>query len=204
MDDPLTDGPDTRRLLPRIVPLPEDHWDARVRGLLATAPRDPGGRVPNIFTTLARHPDLYERFMPFGGQLLRGGLLPGRIRELLILRTAHITGAAYEWGRHLPLAAAAGVTAADVRRVTEGPDAAGWTDLERHLLRAADQLHRDARVWAPTWEALASHYDVAELIEITMLVGQYHMVAFFLNSVGVQLDPGFDGTGPVDGARADG
>jgi 4-carboxymuconolactone decarboxylase len=126
--------------------------------------------VPNISTTLARHPDLYARFMPFGGQLLRGGLLPGRIRELLILRTAH-TGAAYEWGRHLPLAEAAGVSAADVRRITQGPDADGWTNRERHLLGAADQLHREARISTVPWRALASHYEEAELMEITMLVG---------------------------------
>ncbi|MGW0552941.1 carboxymuconolactone decarboxylase family protein [Streptomyces sp. NPDC002926] len=208
MDDAATEVPDAPpsghlpggSRLPRIAPLPEDRWDARVRRLLATAPRDPGGRVPNIFTTLARHPDLYARFMPFGGQLLREGLLPGRIRELLILRTAHNTGAAYEWGRHLPLAEAAGVSVADVRRITQGPDAVGWTDLERHLLRAADQLHRDARISAVTWEALASYYEEAELMEITMLIGQYHMLAFFLNSVGVQLEPGFDRTGTGKGA----
>ncbi|MBC2901602.1 carboxymuconolactone decarboxylase family protein [Streptomyces cupreus] len=191
--------------LPRVAPLPEDRWDARLRGLLATAPRDPGGGVPSIFTTLARHPDLYARFMPFAGQLLRGGLLPGRIRELLILRTAHNTGAAYEWGRHLPLAEAVGVTTAEVRRLTQDPDAAaGWTDVERHLLRAADQLHRDARISTVTWEALASHYEEAELIEITMLIGQYHMLAFFLNSTGVQLEPGFDRTGTGQGTRIDG
>ncbi|MEU2716828.1 carboxymuconolactone decarboxylase family protein [Streptomyces sp. NPDC007205] len=205
MDDATTEIPDaSRNRLPRIAPLPENRWDARLRGLLTAAPRDPGGGVPNIFTTLARHPNLYERFMPFGGHLLRGGLLPGRIRELLILRTAHNTGAAYEWGRHLPLAEAAGVTTADVRRIPQGPEAAGWTDLDRHLLRAADQLHSDARISTVTWEALASHYEEAELIEITMLIGQYHMLAFFLNSTGVQLEPGFDRTGTGKAARADG
>ncbi|WP_229698611.1 carboxymuconolactone decarboxylase family protein [Wenjunlia tyrosinilytica] len=148
--------------------------------------------MPNIFSTLVRHPDLYAAFMPFGAQLLRGGLLPGRVRELLVLRTAHNTGAAYEWGRHLPLAEAEGLTADDVARIAQGPEDTGWTDLDRHLLRAADQLHSDARISAGTWNALASRYGEAELIEIAMLVGQYHMVAFFLNSAGVQLDPGFE------------
>ena len=186
---------------PRLTPLPEGQWDARTRNLLATAARDPGGRIPNIFTTLVRHPDLYERFMPFGGQLLRRGRLPESLRELLILRTAWNTGARYEWGRHLPLARAAGVTDAEIDRITEGPDASGWTDLQRQLIRAADELNRDARMSAATWEALAGHFGDAELIEITMLVGQYHMVAFFLNSAGVELDPGFDGTGFAEGDR---
>ncbi|WP_424851734.1 carboxymuconolactone decarboxylase family protein [Streptomyces sp. SAI-170] len=149
-----------------------------------------------------RHPDLYERFLPFGGQLLRGGRLPERLRELLILRTSCNTGARYEWGRHLPLAKAAGVTDADVVRITEGAEAHGWTDLERHLIRAADELHSLATLSDATWQALAGHFDDAELIEIVMLVGQYHMVAFFLNTAGVELDPGFDSTGFAEGSRS--
>lgn len=186
---------------PRLIPLPEEQWDARTRELLAVAPHDPGNRIPNIFTTLVRHPDLYERFMPFGGQLLLMGRLPEELRELLILRTAWNTGARYEWGRHLPLARAAGVTEADIDRITEDPETPGWTDLQRHLIRAADELNRDATVSDTTWEALAEHFGDAELIEITMLVGQYHMVAFFLNATGVELEPGFDSTGFAEGER---
>ncbi|AZQ32338.1 carboxymuconolactone decarboxylase family protein [Streptomyces cyaneochromogenes] len=193
-----------RQASPRLVPIPEEQWDARTRKLLATAARDPGGRIPNIFTTLVRHPDLYEQFLPFGGQLLRRGRLSEGHRELLILRTAWNTGARYEWGRHLPLAKAAGVTDTDIDRITEGPDAPGWTGLQRHLILAADELNRDARMSDTTWEALAEHFGDAELIEITMLVGQYHMVAFFLNSTGVELDPGFDGTGFAEGDRTHG
>ncbi|KAB1141019.1 carboxymuconolactone decarboxylase family protein [Streptomyces luteolifulvus] len=177
---------------PRLTPLAEDRWDTRIRHLLALAPRDPGGRVPNIFTTLVRHPDLYERFMPFGAHLLRSGRLPGRVRELLILRTALHTGAIYEWGRHVPLAKAVGLTEAEIERILQGPDADGWAEYERHLLRAADELHFDARLSAATWEALAALHDDADLLEITLLIGQYHMVAFFLNSAGTPLDPGFD------------
>ncbi|MFH9706114.1 hypothetical protein ACH4MW_05035 [Streptomyces luteogriseus] len=50
-----------------------------------------------------------------------------------------------------------------------------------------------------TWKGLAEHFGDAELIEIAMLVGQYHMVAFFLNATGVELEPGFDGTGFTEG-----
>ncbi|MGX1566249.1 hypothetical protein [Streptomyces sp. NPDC055506] len=50
-----------------------------------------------------------------------------------------------------------------------------------------------------TWEALAEHFGDAELIEIAMLVGQYHMLAFFLNATGVELEPGFDAAGFMQG-----
>jgi alkylhydroperoxidase family enzyme len=176
---------------PRLAPLPEDRWDATTRELLAPIPRDADGRVANVFTTLVRHSGLFRRFLPFGTHLLRGGRLPDRTRELLILRTAYNTRAGYEWGRHVPLARAAGITGEEVRRVGAGPDAQGWAPADACLLRAADELHRDARLSAATWSALAADHDEAQLIEITMLVGQYHMVAFFLNSVGTPLEPGY-------------
>ena len=44
---------------------------------------------------------------------------------------------------------------------------------------------------------LAARYDERQLIELPMLVGHYHLVAFTLNSLGVQLEPGLEGL-PVD------
>ncbi|MBN0046743.1 carboxymuconolactone decarboxylase family protein [Streptomyces actuosus] len=176
---------------PRLAPLPEDGWDRSARELLAPVPRDADGRPANIFTTLVRHPGLFRYFLPFGTHLLRDGRLADRTRELLILRTACLTRARYEWGRHVPLARAAGVTDEEIGRVGAGPDAQGWSPADARLLRAADELHRDARLSAATWSALAADHDEAQLIEITMLVGQYHMVAFFLNSAGTPLEPGY-------------
>ncbi|OWY58966.1 carboxymuconolactone decarboxylase, partial [cyanobacterium TDX16] len=36
-------------------------------------------------------------------------------------------------------------------------------------------------------------YSEAQLIEICMVVGQYHLVAFTLNSLGVEREPGVAG-----------
>ena len=63
---------------------------------------------------------------------------------------------------------------------------------EAALLRAADELHADAKISDDTWAALAETYDERQLIEIPMLIGQYHMVAFTLNSLGVEQDEGLE------------
>jgi 4-carboxymuconolactone decarboxylase len=76
--------------------------------------------------------------------------------------------------------------------VLEGPDADGWSAHEAALLRAADELHEDSRVGDATWKTLAETYDEAQLIEATMVVGHYHMVAFALNSFDVELDEGLE------------
>jgi alkylhydroperoxidase family enzyme len=176
---------------PRIPPLRDEETDEQARELLEEV-RLPNAVAVNIFETLVRHPGLYRRWMPFAGKLL-GGKLPGRDRELLILRTGWHCRSAYEWGQHVRLAQAEGISDDEIERVAAGPDAAGWTPFDRTLLTAADELADDACITDETWTALAERYDERQLIEVPMLVGQYHMVAFTLNSLGVQREPGVPG-----------
>jgi 4-carboxymuconolactone decarboxylase len=179
--------PDTARL----PPLPDDEQDAQVRELLEEV-RIPGAQAVNIFETLVRHPGLYRRWMPFAGKLL-GGKLPERDRELLILRTAWRCRSPYEWGQHVRIAKAAGITDEEIKRVVDGADAPDWESFDRTLLTAADELHDDACISDRTWDVLAARYDERQLIEVPMLVGHYHMVAYALNSLGVQREPGVPG-----------
>ena len=86
------------------------------------------------------------------------------------------------------IARRAGLTDEEIERVKAGPDAPGWPAEDALLLRAADELHRDACLSDATWEALSRRYDERQMIEVPMLVGHYHMVAFALNSLGVQVE----------------
>jgi 4-carboxymuconolactone decarboxylase len=178
----------------RIAPLATDERDERVAELLATL-RAPGASVDmNIFATLAHHPRLLKRWSTFGGTLLYRGELPARERELLILRTALRCRADYEWGQHVRFGLDAGLTADEIAAVAAGgPDDPAWSDDDAALLAAADELHDDAHIGDETWAALAGRWGPAQLIEICMVVGQYHLVAFTLNSLGVQREEGVDG-----------
>ena len=69
-----------------------------------------------------------------------------------------------------------------------GPEAEGWTPLERAILQAVDELHRDAFISDATWKALAAHYDEKQLIDLVFTVGQYTMVSMALNTLGVQIE----------------
>lgn len=175
---------------PRIPPLPEGERDEQARALLEGVAVE--GPTTNIFTTLVRHAGLFRRWLPFGGKLL-AGRLPARDRELLILRTAWLCDAEYEWGQHAKLGRDAGLTDAELDQVRSGPDDPAWPGPDATLLRAADELHDDACITDATWAELAARYDERQLIEIPMLVGHYHMVAFALNTLGVELEPGVAG-----------
>jgi 4-carboxymuconolactone decarboxylase len=182
---------------PRIPALPPDEWDPETRDALAQSPAGPDGSPLHIFATLANHPKLLKRWMVFANHVLSKSTLSPRHRELLILRTGWLCGSEYEWGQHVLLARRCDITDEEIARVQAGPDAAGWDPFEAALLRAADDLHTDAMVSDATWAALAERYDTEQLLDTVFTVGQYHTVAFALNSCGVQLDagvPGFDAT----------
>ena len=175
-----------RPTTPRIPPLAEADRDEQARELLAQA-GGPAAGASNIFATLVRHPGLFRKWLPFGGKLL-AGRIPARGRELVILRTGWRCRSAYEWAQHVRIARGAGLSDAEIARVRQGPDAEGWSPLEVLLLRAADELHDDACISDSTWAGLAEHLDERQRVELPMLVGHYHLVAFTLNSLGVQVE----------------
>lgn len=168
---------------PRIPPLPLDERPPEVAELPDL----------NIFGTLARHPKLTARWARFGGWLLARGTLPARDRELAILRTGFRCGSEYEFGQHVKIGLDAGLSQDEIDRVVLDPATAGWDDHGAVLLRAVDELHDDSCIGDATWAALAEHYDEQQLIELCMVVGQYHLVSMTLRSLGVERDPGVPG-----------
>jgi 4-carboxymuconolactone decarboxylase len=181
--------------MPRLPPLPESEWQDDLRRILEARPPGLTGRLGdnNIFSTFARHGALLRAWLPFGGFLLGGGVLPARERELLILRTGYNCRSPYEWGQHVRISEGLGIDREEILRVAEGPDADGWSQADAALLRAADELHEHSKISDGTWAQLAESHDERYLIELTMLVGHYHLVAFTLNSLEVELDEGLEG-----------
>ncbi|HUR48863.1 MAG TPA: carboxymuconolactone decarboxylase family protein [Acidimicrobiales bacterium] len=177
---------------PRIPPLTEPELTPEQRELFGGIPgpaSDAG--AAHIFTTLVRHPGLFRRWLPFAGKLLVGRL-PARDRELLILRTAVNCGSSYEWAHHVRIGLASGLTLPEIERVKERPT--DWDGSDAVLLRAADELHESSTISDATWDSLAERYDEMQLIEVPMVVGHYHLVAYTLNALGVPLEPGADST----------
>jgi 4-carboxymuconolactone decarboxylase len=175
---------------PRVRPLPRGERSPSAQALLESV--TVAGAEANIFTTLVRAEGLTRKWLPFGGKLLNGKI-PGRDRELLILRTGWNCRAEYEWAQHVPIGLAVGLAQEEIDRVPAGPEAPGWSPFDAALLRAADELHHHWCITDSTWAELTARYDTAQLIELPMLVGHYHMVAMTLNSLGVQLDEGLSG-----------
>ena len=176
---------------PRLPPLQAGEWDDV---LIRVLQGSPGGtdEPMHIFTTLGRaDPELFRRWLGFGGALL-GGSLPGRLRELVILRTAARFGGRYEWAQHIELAEAQGITPAELAALGDEDgrlDAVGWSPVERAVLAAVDETAADGAVSDGTWDTLADLLRESEIIELLMLIGHYMMLTTVLGSLRLQLEP---------------
>ena len=169
--------PDTRQLLERL---------SRLRGDDAA--------VLNVFGTIANHPTLMREWLRFATYALTKSTLDPRTRELAVLRVGWRCDAPYEWGQHVVVGRAVGLTDDDVRRVAEGPDADGWTPAEVAALRATDELHDRSTITDATWAALTEHFSDQQVLDLVFLVGNYHIVSFALNACRVARDDGVDDT----------
>jgi alkylhydroperoxidase family enzyme len=167
-----------------VAPLAEAEIDPELRVRFGDGP------LLNIFRTLAHHPALARRWMVFGNHVLAKSTLAPRERELAILRTGWLCRSGYEWGQHVGIARAAGLSDEEIARVAEGPEAPGWSAAERALLRASDELHADSFVSDATWATLSQHFDTRQLMDLVFTIGQYTLVSMALNTLGVQPEPG--------------
>ena len=181
---------------PRIPPVTLADADPDTRALLERLSRLRGddAAVLNVFGTIANHPTLLREWLKFATYTLTKSSLDPRTRELAVLRVGWRCEAPYEWGQHIVVGRAAGLTDHDIRRVADGPDAAGWTATEAAALRATDELHDRATITDPTWAALTEHFDDRQVLDLVFLVGNYHLVSFALNACRVRRDDGVDDT----------
>ena len=175
--------------VPRVAPLPAEKWDATAKELMGRFEGEP----LNIFKTMANHSELMKRWMVFANHILGKSTLPVRERELVILRIGYLCRSGYEWGQHVLIARRAKITDDEIRRIKVGPEAKGWSEADRLLLKATDELRADAHVSDPTWNGLAKHFNTQQLMDIVFTIGQYNLVSMALNSFGVQADPGLPG-----------
>jgi 4-carboxymuconolactone decarboxylase len=176
----------------RIQPLDPKEWTDAQREILG--PMDRGNQTTDVFKTCLRNPDLCRAWMPFTLYLLSDkNSLTTRDKELLILRTSWLCRADYDWAHHVARAKQAGLTDEEIQRIPKGPDARGWSSFDALLLRATDELHADQFIKDATWKSLAERYNERQLMDAVFTVGQYVMVSMFLNSAGIQLEPGFTG-----------
>lgn len=176
----------------RLAPLPADQWDDAVdsalSGLMPAERRNPEA-TGNLVATLVRHPKLTRAFLRFNFHLLYGSTLPARLRELAVLRVAHLTECEYEWLHHVDMGREAGLSDEVIAGIERGE---ATDELDRAVLAAVDELQRDSVVSDATWAALGAHLDERQLMDLIFTIGCYGSLAMAINTFGVEPDSNID------------
>lgn len=148
-----------------------------------------GMPLAHFFATLANSPEFFAGYITLGVTATEQSALSRRVRELAVLRAGWLYGAPYMWGEHVHATSGSLFTPEEIEWITLGSAAGGWNDLDRAVLSAVEELHRDAMISDATWNVLAAHLDSRQLLELPILVGHYAMTAFLQNSLRTRLNP---------------
>jgi 4-carboxymuconolactone decarboxylase len=171
------------RSVSRIPCLDDSQVAPQIRDLWEKAPF-----VLNINRLVAHAQTAYKPCMSLGARLLTRAELPARLRELAILRIAHLRGARYEWNHHVSIARNAGITDEEISGVREGTDAPSFSDLDRDVLSFTDELVRHARASEATFEKLRAHLSDREMVELMISVGYWNMIAMLIVNTGLEME----------------
>jgi 4-carboxymuconolactone decarboxylase len=136
-------------------------------------PRDPSKF--DILGVLARHPAMAREFLAYNAFLLQRGELPLRLRELAILRLAHVRRSAFFWGEHVRVALAGGLSEDDIAGIARGN--AEFDGADRLILEATDELLADGKAQEATWQRLVEQLGAHQAMELIFVVGTYAMLA---------------------------
>src|ERR1700733_12568103 len=83
----------------------------------------------NVFRLLANAPHVFGGWTDMVDELFASPTFDARMRELVILRVAHLQGSPYELGQHVPLARSVGLTDHQIDAILGAGD--GAADLDK-------------------------------------------------------------------------
>ena len=174
---------------PRIAPV-EPPYDPDTESMLARW-MPPGAAVEplRLFRTLIVHEELMSRMRPLGAGILGGtAKVPPPLREVMIHRTCALTGAEYEWGVHvMGFARPLGFTDEQIESTVRGSwQDPCWDAEQSAVFRLADELHETSTISDELWEALTANSGEAQILELLVTAGWYHVISYVCNGARVE------------------
>ena len=144
-----------------------------------------GLEVADLYRALAHQPAMLEAWLDFSSSLRREPAVSRALRELMILRTAQLHQAPYQWRDHVRMAAEAGVTPEQIDGLEERASSTLYDEKTRCALDLTEDMVR-GEVSDATLGELADLFTPAERIELILTAGFYCMVPRVLDALRLQ------------------
>jgi alkylhydroperoxidase family enzyme len=139
----------------------------------------------NINKMVAHAENSARHFMRLSNSLLTQGKLDACLRELAILRIAALCDSHYEWYQHEIIARQAGVPEEQIQAVRQSKESPVFNQQERAVLRYTEEVTLQVKSSEAAFEELTQFLSHRDLVELTLGIGLYNMVARFLENTGV-------------------
>jgi len=147
-----------------------------------------GAKILNIYRALAHCPPVMLDWMRLGNTLLTKSKLPAKLRELVILRIARLSGSKYEWTQHCPVAIEAGVTERQINEIDKWKESEAFSSGERAALQYTDEVVQSVSVNDETYDQLKSFLSEQEIVELTLSIGYWMLTARVLVPLKIDMD----------------
>jgi 4-carboxymuconolactone decarboxylase len=169
------------------IPLIDENATPEIAALSAKIRGARGGQLHVFYRALLHSPDLAAAWFEFNNAVRFKTVLDDRVRELVIMRVAFLTGCEYVWAVHeAQYAAPAGLTPQNVAALREAGKPSSFDARGQALLAYVDAMTRDVAVPDGVFESMKQHFNARETAEITVLVGAYNMQTRVLRALGIE------------------
>ena len=148
------------------------------------------GQPTGPWVALLRSPELMTRTRALSDYLRFESVLPGHLREFVILMTARQWGQSYEWNAHYPIAIDEGFSAEMAQAIAEGRRPEGMLEEEEVLYNFVTELQRNHSVSDATYARAVERFGEQGVVEAVSLVGYYTMISMILNTSRAPLPAG--------------
>ena len=115
--------------------------------------------------------------------------LPKRVQEFAMLVTARELDCQHIWNAHAGGARAAGVRDEIVDALREKKELPGLSPDEAAVVNYGREFFRTRRVSRGAFQAALEEFDVRGVVELTLLMGNYALLAFAINAFDTDLVP---------------
>jgi AhpD family alkylhydroperoxidase len=146
------------------------------------------GSVLHLYQMLLHSPPLAEGWLAYLTAVRQRLALPGALRELIIMRVAHLNGAPYEAAQHGPIALREGLTPAQLNALEPGGDLAALDDTQQALVALTDAMTRRIHFDAAVVQRVRDLLGERQTVEAVATCAAYNMVSRFLEALRIDVE----------------
>lgn len=172
------------------IPLIEEAGHPELAEVIGRIQAGRGGALLNVYKLLLHSPALAQTWFDHNAAVRGQTKLSGRLREIVIIRIAHLNGVDYVLAQHVPaLAVAAGLTAAECDALADWRASGHFGPRERAALAYAEAMTLSTSVPDGVFAGVRRHFDDREIVELSVLIGTYIMHNRVMKALAIDLEP---------------